>query len=85
MARRNSEPSPYVWLLQNLDTKAKLVFTAEHLAMHTAERMVGNRAVALPGSGDTMLYGPGDGSTSVIIRRMTRELALRLDLDIPIE
>ena len=74
-----------VWILQNLDNGATLAFDAEHLAMHAAEKMVGNRAVG--GVGDTMVYGPGDGTTTVMIRRMTREQAAMFfpDVSLPLE
>ncbi len=65
----------FVWILQNLNTSAIHILTAEHLAMSMAERMVGNRAVAR--SGEILLYGPGDGTANVMIRRMTRQDAAK--------
>lgn len=74
-----------VWILQNLDNGAELAFNAEHLAMHAAEKMVGNRSVA--DCGDILMYGRGDGTTSVMIRRFTRDEAAMIfpDLSLPIE
>jgi hypothetical protein len=81
------EPSYYVWLLQDLRCApiVEHVFTAEHLAMHAAERIVGNRSVARIDHGDIMLWGPGDGTTQVMVRKFTREDALMMDLFIPVE
>jgi hypothetical protein len=57
-----------VWILQYLDCAGGyLGFTDGAQARRTAERIVGNRAAAhAPGVG--YLYGPGDGSTSVMVR-----------------
>jgi hypothetical protein len=79
------EPSEHVWLLQITETNSELWFTAEHLAMHVAERMVGNRSVARLPDG-MLLYGPGDGTTSVMIRRFRRSDALQYfpDVTLPI-
>ncbi len=73
-----------VWLLTDMrsDKFVEHVFTAEHLAMHAAEKLVGNRAVA--GDAEIMLYGPGDGTVSVMIRKLPRELAVEMDLCVPI-
>ena len=71
--------STYLWSLRNFDTGANLCFGAEHLAMQAAEEMVGNNAVARVGN--VLLYGPGDGTTSVMIERITRDVALKLGLD----
>lgn len=73
-----------VWVLQDLDTGAELAFTAQHLAMHAAEKIVGNRAVS--GTGDILLYGPGNGTTRVMVRRFTRDEVRRMwpDISIPL-
>ncbi len=70
----------YLWLLRNFDTSSLHLFTAEHLAMHAAEKRVGNRSVILSGNG-ALLYGPGDGTVSIMIERITRENAIMLNLD----
>ncbi len=77
---------PYVWILDDMrkDTFVTHVFTAEHLAMHAAEQMVGNRVYAKPDD-EFLLYGPGDGTVSVMIRKWPRELALQCGFDLPVE
>lgn len=71
----------HYWLLQDLDTKSELVFTDEHLAMHAAEKIVGNRSFAkMP---DGYFYGPGDGTTRIMVRRFTRELILAFGHNLP--
>jgi hypothetical protein len=76
--------SEYVWVLQNLETGGDACFTAEHLAMHAAEGIVGNRAVAFVGGEERMMiYGRGDGTTSVMIRRFSREEAVQMDFPVP--
>jgi hypothetical protein len=64
-----------VWILQNLDTGAEQLFEAAGPAMRAAEAMVGNRSPAVCDGGAIVLYGPGDGSTSVMVRRFPRDLA----------
>ena len=71
----------HVWFLQNFDTNAEHVFTDESLALRTAEMMVGNRSAG--GDREIRLYGPGDGTTSVMVRRFTREDAEAMGLDVP--
>ncbi len=66
----------YKWLLQNLDTGGEAVFDLEHIAMHEAERIVGNRSYAkIP---DGYLYGRGDGNTVVMLREMPEHLCHRI-------
>lgn len=69
-------------MVRNLETGAEHWTTMEHLAMHMAEGMVGNRSVAVLDGGAIMLYGPGDGSTSVMVRRFTRDLVFRAFPDV---
>jgi hypothetical protein len=69
------------WLMRDFNTQSLHVFTVKHLAMHQAEQLVGNRAVAV--SGDAMLYGPGDGTVRIMIEPITRRDAINLDLPIP--
>jgi hypothetical protein len=71
------------WLMRDFDTQSLHVFSAEHLAMHAAERLVGNRAVGI--GNKVLLYGPGDGSTRIMIEPITRRDAINLDLPIPEE
>jgi hypothetical protein len=73
----------YVWILQDLDTGAEHWFYSEHIAMHNAERIVGNNAVG--GDREFKLYGPGNGTTRVMVRKFTREEARMMwpDLGIP--
>lgn len=74
----------YVWVLQQIETGGELCFTSEHLAMQAAERLVGNRAVNFVGGTERMmLYGPGDGTTSIMIRRFTRGEAVGMDFPVP--
>jgi hypothetical protein len=81
--------SDYIWLLQDPETNLELVFTAQHLAMHAAEKIaekiVGNNSAAVLDYGDILLYGPEDGTTQVMVRKFTRDDALSMGFDIPIE
>lgn len=73
----------YVWFLQNLDSGFERVFREERQARQAAEQMVGNRSAADMGGGEGYLYGPGDGTTSVMVRRFTTEDATAMGLQIP--
>lgn len=71
------------WLLQDLEIENHgLVFSEEHLAMHAAEKIVGNRAAAR--AGDGYLYGPGDGTTRVMVRQLPNKFITAMGFDIPI-
>ena len=74
----------YAWLLQDLDVGPDhgLVFTEEHLAMQAAEKIVGNRSPALWADG--YLYGPGDGTTRVMLRHLPKTLIQQMGYDIPL-
>ena len=72
----------HAWLLQDLDTGAEHVFKDEHIAMHNAERIVGNRAAAT--FEDGYLYGPGDGTVRVMVRCFPRNLILAMGHEFPI-
>jgi hypothetical protein len=72
-----------VYVLQNLLNSAVLIYNELHLAMDAAERMVKNRSVN--DLGDTLLWGPGDGSTTVMVRRMSRDDAEQFDVPMPLE
>ncbi len=77
------------WLVQDLEIKGHgLTFKDKHMALHAAEKIVGNRSVAeVPAMGAAStpgyLYGPGDGSTRVMVRCFTRDDLLHMDLPIP--
>ena len=73
-----------LWLLQDLDRGSDHVFTAEHLALHAAEKIVGNPNGAFVGGSEQMtLYGPGDGTTRIMVRRFTRDELLAMGIDCP--
>ena len=77
------------WLLQNLDTGAEHVFKDKHIALHNAEIMVGNRSAAeVPNMGAEntpgYLYGPGDGTTSVMVRGFTESDILAMGYNLPV-
>lgn len=76
-----------LWLVQDFDSNSNNVFTELHLALHAAERIVGNRAVSVsPGMGANntpgYLYGPGDGTTRVMVRAFTRDMLLMMDIPV---
>lgn len=62
-----------VWVTMNLDDGNRLAYAGPSLqtACRVAEALVGNRAAAHTGS-DIILYGPGDGNTSVMVRQLPR-------------
>lgn len=73
-------PSKYVWVVQNLDWNAHKTFNTRDEAVREAERTVGNRSAAnLGGAEEMTLYGPGDGTTSVMVRKFTREEAIAME------
>lgn len=75
------------WLLQDFDAGDGhgLVFTAEHLAMHAAEKIVGNRSPAFVGGSEGMLlYGPGDGTTRVMIRAFDGSMIQKMGFNLPV-
>lgn len=74
----------HVWYMQDLETGGEACFNDLHMAMHAAEGIVGNRSFAKPDQ-DILLYGPGDGSTRVMIRKFRRSEAVAMDLDVPME
>lgn len=67
-----------VWVLQNFDTGVDQTFETADEAMRAAERMVGNRSAAFADGGQIVLYGRGDGTVSVMVRRFPRDLAERM-------
>jgi len=71
-----------VWILQDLETKSVLAFDSQHLAMHAAESLVGNRSWS--GDDRIMCYGDGDGATRIIIRSIPRDVARKLFPDLNI-
>ena len=74
----------YAWLLQDLNAGPNhgLAFTEEHLAMDAAERIVGNKSAAhMP---DGWLYGPGDGTTRVMVRQLPIDWIQRMGIDVPL-
>jgi hypothetical protein len=59
---------PYICYFQLSDTQ--LEFATLEAARAAAEAYVGNRSAAKPfPSEDTYLYGPGNGDTTVMVRR----------------
>ncbi len=81
---KTATTSPYIWLVQDLrrDPPTELCFSIEHMAIIAAEEMVGNRSAAMIDRGDILLYGPGDGTTEVMVRKFRREDAVKMGLDI---
>lgn len=64
---------PHVWIVQNLDRGTEAAYPTKAAALDAAARIVGNRSFA-PWP-DGYFAGPGDGTTSVMIRRFARGLA----------
>lgn len=65
---------------QDIDDAKPEEFTSEKAAIDAAAAIVGNRSVARAGGDEILLLGPGDGTTSVLIRAYTREFALRFGM-----
>jgi hypothetical protein len=65
--------NPDVWIVLDLDQGSRNVgtFETQREAEQLAIRLVGNNAAAR--CGEIILYGPGDGTTSVMVRRWPRE------------
>lgn len=63
----------FLWVTMDLDSDNRLVYAgpSRQKAMRVAAALVGNNSYAGP-SGDIYLYGPGDGSTSVIVRQLPK-------------
>ena len=61
-----------LWTVHNVIDDTLKAYTSKRLAMDEAERIVGNSAAASPADG-MILYGPGNGETSVLLQRTTRE------------
>lgn len=70
-----------VWLVKDLEGQhGEVCYVDKRKAQRFAEQIVGNRAVA--DTGEILLYGRGDGSTRLMVRRWPREWALKGDTPI---
>jgi hypothetical protein len=70
------ELSDLVWevLATGAESHTLGVFESVSAARRLAESAVGNRSYAAPGGrGKMFLYGPGDGSTTVMVRALPKE------------
>lgn len=72
-----------VWavMLLNEANRIPSAFEALDAAMRLAASYAGNNSFAHPG-GDIFLWGPGDGTTSVMVRQLPREALLAEDVPI---
>lgn len=70
-----------VWVVVNLEEGSKIesAFADRRKALRLAASMVGNNSYAGP-LGDIYLFGPGDGTTTVIVRPMPRHAMLAEDV-----
>lgn len=61
-----------VWVTMNLDDGGRIAYAgpSQQVACRVAEALVGNRSAAV--AGEIVLYGPGDGTTSVMVRQLPR-------------
>lgn len=58
-----------VWVAMNLDDGNRIVYSgSKQGAMRVAAALVGNNSYSRP-VGDICLFGPGDGTTSVMVRQ----------------
>jgi hypothetical protein len=72
-----------VWVVMESDPAGKWTtrqaFVSKQKALRLAGSIVGNNSYANPGD-DIHIFGPGDGTTSVMVRQWPRALVLRDDV-----
>ncbi len=56
------------WVCQFLNSVTERILDTKEAAMELAASYVGNTACASIFGGKQLIYGPGDGTTSVIVR-----------------
>ena len=63
----------FVWVTIDVENGSRIIYAGSRdKAMRVAGVLVGNNSYAGP-MGDIYLYGPGDGSTSVMVRQLPRK------------
>jgi len=67
------------WIVNRLESEKITKHDTQAEAQRVAEQFVGNRSAANPAPG-LFLYGPGDGTTTCIVRRTSH-----YDVDQPIQ
>lgn len=60
----------YLWVTMNLDDNNRIAYAgpSRAIACRVAAALVGNNSPA--DTGEIVLYGPGDGSTAVMVRQL---------------
>jgi hypothetical protein len=61
-----------VWMAIHYEDNSTKYFASRSRAVRFAEGIVGNNSAAQPFIG-TLLYGPGDGTTSVMLSLVSRD------------
>lgn len=60
-----------IWYVNDMEGSGT-AHECERCACRRAEGIVGNKAVARAAGGEIRLYGPGDGTTRVMVRELPR-------------
>lgn len=74
-----SDFSDLIWVVMDgEDFKIRQGFERKNEALRLAASIVGNNSWS--GGGDIHLFGPGDGTTTVMVRQIPRAVALKEDV-----